>query len=196
MTFKIKVIGLTGKYCSGKNHVAGILEKNGYPILDVDALGHKVIEMEKDAIINLFGQDIIGKDGNIDRKALGAKVFGNPEKLAALEGIVHPGANRETVSWINKQDKPCFINAALLHRSSVFDFLDAIIIVKASFFSRILRAIKRDKLPLKAILKRIKTQKNFYTQYFSRKTDILIVKNSGFTKPENRIKGILSHLGI
>ena len=196
MTFKFKVIGLTGKYCSGKNYIAGILEKKAYPVLDVDALGHKVIEMEKEAIAGLFGEDIIGKDGSIDRKALGAKVFGNSEKLAALEGIVHPGANRETVSWIEKQEKACFINAALLHRSSVFDFLDAIIIVKANFLSRLFRARKRDKLPWNAIFKRIKTQKNFNTQYFSRKTDILIVKNSAFTKAEKRIDGILSHLGI
>ena len=192
-----KLIGLTGKYCAGKNYVAKILEELGLPVIDVDVLGHKVIEIERDKILARFGRDILGKDGLIDRKLLGAKVFNSPEALSALEGIVHPGANRETMAWIEgRTEKACVINAALLHRSTVFEKLDGIILVEAALLTRILRARRRDRLPWTAIFKRIRKQIKFNSQYFRKKTDIYRVKNGGFFKLENRIDEILSLLGI
>ena len=198
-----KIIGLTGTCCAGKNHLAAILETHGLPSLDVDKLGHKVIETEKERILACFGRDILAPEGFIDRKLLGEKVFGSPEKLSALENIIHPAVNRETLSWINsRNEKACVINAALLHRSSAFEILDLIIIVEAPFIVRLLRARKRDRLPWTALIKRLGSQSDFHTQYFKGKTDIYRVENSGFfcqkrrNKPENRIKEILSLLGI
>ena len=204
-----KIIGLTGTYCAGKNHVASILEALGLPVLDVDKLGHQVIENEKEQITRRFGSDILTAEGRVDRKKLGEKVFGSSEKLSALEEIVHPAANRETLSWIKaRNEKACFINAALLHRSSAFDILDAIIIVEAPFMVRLLRARKRDKLPWTALFKRFRSQGNFHSQYFKEKTDIYRVSNpsvcgnSGFfgkkkqNETENQINRILSLLGI
>jgi dephospho-CoA kinase len=207
-----KIIGLTGTYCAGKNHVALLLEKRGLPVLDVDKLGYKVIETEKNRILARFGEDILGEDGFINRKRLGVKVFGRPGELAALEEIIHPGANRETLSWINgRKETVCVINAALLHRSSVFEELDAIIIVEAPFLVRLFRARKRDHLPWGALLKRFRSQKKFNSQYFREKTDIYRVSNpSGCiyfgcfrfredslqNKLEKRIDEILSLRGI
>ena len=201
-----KIIGLTGKYCAGKNHVAKILEKQGLPVLDLDELGHRVIELEKERLLARFGKDILGQDDLINRKKLGAKVFGKPGELIALEEIIHPGVNRETLTWINERpENTCVINAALLHRSDVFNLLEAIIIVEAPFLVRFLRARKRDRLPWTAIIKRFNSQAEFYSQYFGGKTDIYRVENSGFprlikcflrNKPENRINEILSLLGI
>jgi len=200
------VIGLTGTYCAGKNHVALLLEKRGLPVLDVDKLGYRAIETGKELILARFGQDILGNDGKIDRKRLGAKVFGQPAELAALEEIIHPAANRETISWINGlNEKACVVNAALLHRSSVFEELDAVIIVEAPLILRLLRARKRDKLPWKAIFDRFRSQKEFTSQYFKGKTDIYRVENSGDCclgkgyhreKLEKRIDEILSLKGI
>ena len=192
-----KLIGLTGKYCAGKNFISSLLEKRGFPVLDVDVLGHQVMEKEREAIIEHFGNDILDANGKINRKLLGKKVFGKPEELSLLESIIHPAANRETIAWIDERKDTCIINAALLHRSSVFDKLDGIIIVKAPLLCRILRAKKRDKLPWIAIFKRINSQKNFYPQYFSRKTDIQTIENSVFhRKVEDRLDKIISLLGI
>ena len=198
-----KIIGLTGTCCAGKNFVASLLEKQGLPALDVDKLGHQVIETEKERLLGCFGNDILGPGASIDRKRLGEKVFGNPEKLAALEEIIHPGVNRETLSWINaRNEKACVINAALLHRSSAFEVLDAIIIVEAPLIIRLVRAKKRDNLPWPALIRRFRSQSEFHTQYFKGKTDIYRVENLGFfslkkrNRPENRIKEVLSLLGI
>ena len=183
------ILGLTGTYCAGKNYVAAILEKRGYPVLDVDKLGHQVIETEKTLILERFGRDILRTDGTIDRKRLGAMVFGKNEEMAALEGIIHPAVNRETSTWIetvlkdqeqSQKIKLCVINAALLHRSSAFEILDALIIVEAPFIVRLLRAKRRDHLSWNALIKRFQSQKEFSSHYLSKQADIYRVKNSGF----------------
>ena len=201
-----KIIGLTGRYCAGKNHVALLLEQRGLPVMDADKLGHRVIEAERDSILARFGKDILGADSLIDRKLLGAKVFGKPAELAALEEIIHPAVNRETLDWIESlKEKACVINAALLHRSSVFKTMDAIIIVEAPLYVRLLRAKKRDRLPWAVLLQRFQSQNDFMSQYFKEKTDIYRVENPGLfsfrsrslrTRLENRINEILSLRGI
>jgi dephospho-CoA kinase len=193
-------IGLTGLYCAGKNFVASLLEKRGIPVLDVDKLGYLAIETERDAILARFGAGVL--DGNlVDRRLLGEKVFGKPEELAALEAIVHPAVNRMTDKWLAEQNgKTCVINAALLHKSSVFGKLDRIILVEAPLLIRLFRAKKRDKLPWSVLIRRFKSQKDFTAQYFSEKADIYRVENRNFPfftrilgkKLENRIDTILS----
>jgi dephospho-CoA kinase len=200
------IIGLTGTYCAGKNHVGRLLEERGLPVLDVDKLGHRALETEKSAILERFGEDILDRDGRINRKLLGAKVFGKPGELDALETIVHPAANRDTLAWIAEQGgKHCVINAALLHRSSAFKTLDAVILVEAPLCTRLLRARRRDRLPWIALIKRFRSQKKFTSQYFKEKTDIYRVENRGFfgffsrlsrEKLKTRINEILSCLGI
>ena len=200
-----KIIGLTGTYCAGKNYIALLLERRGIPVLDVDKLGHQVIELEKDRLKARFGCDILHEKGHVDRRRLGAKVFGKPGELAALEDIIHPGANRITLEWVQRQEKACAINAALLHRTAVFETLDAIIFVKAPFLVRLLRARKRDGLPWTVLLKRFASQRDFTAKYFSGNADTYTVENSCFSTHapsdsrdvlENQINEILSRMGI
>lgn len=174
------LIGLTGAYCAGKNHIASLLEAHGIEVLDVDKLGHRAIEEEKAAIVGRFGTGVQAPDGSIDRAALGALAFASPEALRDLEAMVHPAANRLTEEWIAaRAGKDLALNAALLHRSSVFDRLDLIILVRAPFLTRLARARRRDGLSLKAILERFRAQKNFDAQYLSSGADIHIVDNRG-----------------
>jgi dephospho-CoA kinase len=174
--------------------VALILEKRSLPVLDLDKLGHEVIEKEKERILFRFGGDILAPNGMIDRKKLGQKVFGRSGERSALEDIIHPAVNLETLAWIDamdkagtfpagkREDKACVINAALLHRSSAFELLDAVIIVEAPCLVRLLRAKKRDRLPWLALLKRFRSQRHFNYQFFEEKTDIYRVSNpSGLT---------------
>ncbi|MDR2494848.1 MAG: dephospho-CoA kinase [Spirochaetaceae bacterium] len=198
------VIGLTGTYCAGKNHVAKLLEARNIPALDVDKLGHQAIEMEKAAILARFGKDILGNDGAIDRKRLGNKVFGDPEALSELENLVHPGANRLTEQWIARQTgRACAVNAALLHKSRAFSSLDFIIVVKAPLLTRLLRAKKRDSLSWAQLFKRFRSQRDFGTQYLRKNADMYTIYNGGalglrlFGQPlEHQIDRILALRGI
>ena len=191
------IIGLTGKYCAGKNYVAALLEKRGFPALDVDKLGYEALEMEKETIFTRFGKDLQRLDGSLDRQLLGQRVFGKPEKLAELETIIHPPVNRMVEEWLKNTNSSSgyhVINAALLHRAEVFARLDCLILVTAPFLTRLLRAKRRDRLPLSEILKRFASQKNFYSQYLSINAEIYKVENPGFIKLENRIERIIKNI--
>ena len=119
-------------------------------------------------------------DGSVNRKALGAKVFGNKAEMAALEAIVHPEANRMTLDWVDGQKgKPCVVNAALIHKSAVFGRLDCVVIVRASLPTRLMRARRRDGLPWLDLLRRFASQKRFAAQYLAGNADIYKVKNPG-----------------
>lgn len=93
------VIGLTGGIASGKSVVRELLEGHGAHVIDADKVGHEAYLPGSEcfrAVVATFGQDVVGADGQIDRRALGAKVFGDPAKRRQLEGIVWPWM-RETM---------------------------------------------------------------------------------------------------
>ena len=175
------LIGLTGMYCAGKNHVAALLEQRGLPVLDVDKLGHGAVESNKEAVFARFGGDLRRPDGSVDRRWLGERVFGRDAELAALAAMVHPEANRLTEEWIAGQRGSCVINAALLHQSTVFGRLDCIILVSAPFCTRLLRARKRDGIPWAALLRRFVSQRKFTAQYLAGNADIYKVENRGLS---------------
>jgi dephospho-CoA kinase len=87
------VIGLTGGIGSGKSTVAAMLAERGASVIDADKVGHAVYAPGTpgfDQVVAAFGPGVVGADGAIDRRALGAIVFGDPAALKRLNGIVHP----------------------------------------------------------------------------------------------------------
>jgi dephospho-CoA kinase len=87
------IIGLTGNIAAGKSTVLEYLRRKGAYVIDADKLTHKAMAPggpAYGAIVAAFGHDIVRPDGTIDRGALGHIVFGDGEKLRALEAIVHP----------------------------------------------------------------------------------------------------------
>jgi dephospho-CoA kinase len=183
-------IGLTGKYCAGKNLVAAILEKYGLPVLDVDKLGYQVLETEKETIFAQFGSDLQKADGSVNKRLLGQRTFGKPEKLASLEAIVHPPVNRLIEEWIRDRagDRAYVINAALLHKAAIFNRMDRIILVTSPSLTRFFRARRRDKLSWTEILRRFSSQKDFNSQYLVKKAEIYKVENPGMSGSRNLYK--------
>jgi dephospho-CoA kinase len=87
------IIGLTGGIASGKSVVSAMLAEKGALVIDADKVGHEAYAPGSDCyrgVVAAFGDDIVASDGQIDRKALGAKVFGDPAQRKRLEGIVWP----------------------------------------------------------------------------------------------------------
>ncbi len=86
-------IGLTGGIGSGKSVVADLLRQQGASIIDADRLGHEAYSPNSEAwlqVVAAFGEDILTPEGEIDRRKLGAIVFGDPAELERLNGIMHP----------------------------------------------------------------------------------------------------------
>jgi len=89
----MRVLGLTGGIASGKSTAANRLKELGAIVLDADRYGHRAYDKDSEgfhAVVNEFGHDIVGEDGEIDRRVLGGKVFGAPDQLKRLTDIVWP----------------------------------------------------------------------------------------------------------
>ncbi len=81
------IIGVTGAIATGKSSACGLMAAQGATHLDADRLVHRLYDPGKpafDRIVSIFGDEIVGADGYIDRKVLGSKVFGRPEEMAKL----------------------------------------------------------------------------------------------------------------
>jgi dephospho-CoA kinase len=87
------LIGLTGGIASGKSVVSGRLAQRGAIIVDADVLAREVVEPGSkglDEIARAFGPKVIASDGRLDRAALGAVIFSDPDERAKLNAITHP----------------------------------------------------------------------------------------------------------
>jgi len=87
------LIGLTGGIASGKSVVAARLAERGAVVVDADKLAREVVEPGTPAlaaIADRFGADVIAADGSLNRPALGAVIFTDPEARLALNAITHP----------------------------------------------------------------------------------------------------------
>lgn len=86
-------VGLTGGIACGKSTVAQMFVRLGGHLIDFDKLAHEVQEPGKPAwkdVVNFFGREVLKRDQKIDRNKLAAVVFNHPDKLQALNDIIHP----------------------------------------------------------------------------------------------------------
>lgn len=89
----MKIIGLTGNIGVGKSAVAALLQAKGAYVIDMDQVTRRALEPDGPGfapVAAAFGPGILSAAGAIDRPRLGAIVFSRPERLRALEGILHP----------------------------------------------------------------------------------------------------------
>ncbi|WP_309069518.1 dephospho-CoA kinase [Microbacterium sp.] len=93
------LIALTGGIASGKSTIARRLAEHGAVVIDADALVRELQQPGRPvlaAIAAEFGDGVLTASGELDRPALGALVFGDPDRLARLNGIVHPAVRTES----------------------------------------------------------------------------------------------------
>ncbi|MFD2080357.1 dephospho-CoA kinase [Actinopolymorpha cephalotaxi] len=86
-------VGLTGGIGSGKSEVARRLAAHGAVVIDADRLAREVVAPGTDglaAVVEAFGEAVLGSDGALDRPALGRRVFADAGVRRRLEGIIHP----------------------------------------------------------------------------------------------------------
>jgi dephospho-CoA kinase len=181
------VIGLTGPMCAGKNAAAAYLARRGFAVADADRIAHGALEDMKDAVLAAFGSiaeaqglSLIRHDGSIDRRVLASLVFGHPNRLSDLEGILYPRVDALLQAFIDEHiEQGIVINAPLLHKSAVLNRCAFVLFIDAWPLIRLIRAKLRDKLPFSAILERFSAQKHLYAQYKLKAVDTERVRNHG-----------------
>src|SRR4051812_183651 len=134
------VIGLTGGIGAGKTTVARMLEAKGAAVVDVDRLGHVVLEpggKAHGAVLDAFG--------TVDRGELGAVVFANPAALARLTAISHPAINAELIEVVAGIDRDVTVlDMAILAEGNLGrGVYEVVITVEAPIELRVARATAR-----------------------------------------------------
>lgn len=172
------VVGIGGKYCAGKSIVAHLfVARGGYDLIDVDAVGHKALEVKAEQIVARFGSEIIGQDKKIDRAQLGRIVFQNRNALHALEEIVHPWMTQRVAQMLKKLSaRKVVIDAALLCQLDIHQWCDVIVWVHASYLTRVIRSKTQRHTPLSTTLRIIHAQKNVKLTDYS--SDMHIMRNN------------------
>lgn len=140
------VIGLTGGIASGKSTIAGRLRDHGLPVLDADRLVHDMLGTTAHDTVAACFPDAV-KDGVIDRRTLGTIVFANPDKLAVLEGILHPLVREAELDFIATHKaagaKAAVLEIPLLFETMADSICDVTIAAAAPEHIRVARAMQR-----------------------------------------------------
>lgn len=155
-------VGLTGNIGSGKSTVARIFGFLGVPVFIADIRARFITDQPSitKSIADAFGEEVISRSGEIDRKKLGSVVFSDPSKLALLNSIIHPAVRKEFDAWCTLFDDRPFViqEAAVLFESGQALNFDRIIVVTAPEALRIERVILRDNMDREEVIKRIGAQ--------------------------------------
>jgi len=149
----MKIIGLVGGVASGKSMVADMFRQLGASVLDADRIGHEVLRLPavRAAIGGRWGKQVIGADGEVDRRQLAQIVFAPPPEgpleLAELERITHPEIRKRLKSRCKEMahngTKVAVLDAPVLLKAGWDSLCDAIVFVDAPGDQRRLRAAAR-----------------------------------------------------
>ncbi|MFT7221032.1 MAG: phosphopantetheine adenylyltransferase/dephospho-CoA kinase [Candidatus Azotimanducaceae bacterium] len=180
----LKVICLTGGLAAGKSTAVKYLEQQGAKVIDADVLGHRAYDPGTDAfnaVVNTFGDDVKSEDGEIDRRVLGGKVFGQPEKLKQLTDIVWPeirrlAENEISMSQKSNPEKIVVLEAAVLFEAGWENVGDEVWVVVVDPETAIERAMARDGYPRESVQSRLDSQLS--NEERIARADVIITNNA------------------
>ena len=141
-------VGLTGGIGSGKSAVAERLAALGAVVIDVDRLAREVVEPGTpglEQVVTEFGREVVGPDGALDRKLLAAIVFADPQRLAALNAIVHPlvALRSSEIAAEAADDAVLVADVPLLVENNLEGAYDVVVVVDAPEDVRLRRLVER-----------------------------------------------------
>jgi dephospho-CoA kinase len=159
------VIGLTGGIGTGKSEVTRQLGALGAAVIDADRVGHEAYVPGSESwrqVVEVFGDDILRTDGEIDRQKLGAIVFSDPDQLARLNGIMHPrmaGIVAGRLEELRGQGtEVAVVEAALLFEAGWDSLVDEVWVTDSPVEVVIQRLQARNGMSPEEVLKRMDSQ--------------------------------------
>ena len=143
-------VALTGGAATGKSFVLEQFRKKGIPTLVADDLAHGVTAAGTEAtaaIAARFGNDVLAKDGSVNREVLGSIVFADTGARRDLEQIVHPGVYRAIEAGLRAFEKAgdalAVVEIPLLYESGHAKDFDRVIVTACSPETQLKRLIER-----------------------------------------------------
>jgi dephospho-CoA kinase len=139
-------LGLTGGLGAGKSESLRLLGELGAATLSTDAVVHELLDTDelRDQIVARLGPGVVS-DGALDRSALAARVFGDDEARAWLEGVLWPRVGERVAAWRAQvgDDRVAVVEVPLLFESGMENVFDRTIAVVADEAVRERRAAAR-----------------------------------------------------
>ena len=155
------VIGLVGGVASGKSLVAAQFAGLGCEVVDADRLVHEILQEPpiRERVRQAFGDGVFDASGHIDRARLGEAVFSDPERLKALEKIVHPpvlGRIREALAAARARPgvQAVILDAALILEKGLDNLCDRVVYIRAEEKVRHWRALEARGWPPSEVARR------------------------------------------
>jgi len=160
------LVALTGGIASGKSTVARRLAEHGAVVVDADQVARQVVEPGEPALARIaeeFGPGVIAADGSLDRPALGALIFSDPEGRQRLNAITHPAVlarSHELFAAAADGDPDAIVvyDIPLLVEAGRVDEFDIVVVVHAATETRVQRMIELRGMTREEALHRINSQ--------------------------------------
>jgi dephospho-CoA kinase len=160
------LVGLTGGIATGKSTVSAMLRQRGCVLIDADVLAREVVEPGEPALRQIaeeFGAGVLGPDGRLDRKRLGAIVFADPPKRKRLEGITHPAIRERLARQVAELTEQGFVglvvfDAAVMIESGNYKNMERLVVVATDEATQSARLQARDGMGADEALVRIRSQ--------------------------------------
>ncbi|MEU8997308.1 dephospho-CoA kinase [Streptomyces caniferus] len=145
-------VGLTGGIGAGKSEVSRLLASYGAVVVDADKIAREVVEPGTPglaAVVEEFGSGVLAPDGTLDRPKLGRIVFSDPEKLKALNAIVHPlvGARSAELEASAGPDAVVVHDVPLLTENGLAPLYDLVVVVDAAPQTQLDRLVRLRGMP-------------------------------------------------
>lgn len=190
------IVGLTGGIASGKSTVSRFFKELGIEVLDADELVKEVSQKKDtiDRIAEVFGKDILDKEGNLIREKLREKAFEDKKLLKKLNEIIHPQVieifvekKRET-----SEESIVIFDIPLLYEAEMENLCDKIIVVYVERELQIKRVIERDKNTRGLAEKIIDNQMALEEK--AKRADIVINNNNTLEDLKNQVDVVYCNL--
>ena len=133
-------VAITGGIGAGKSTALDAFRAHGAATVSSDEIVHHLVATDdavRDALVERLGPEILGEDGRPDRSRIAEAVFGDPERLAWLEALLHPLVSREYLTWreqLAQLDDPprvCVTEVPLLYEVGAQDRFDKVVVITA-----------------------------------------------------------------
>ncbi len=146
-------VGLTGGIGSGKSTVSDLFSNLGVPIIDTDLISHRLLEPDQsgyEKVVAHFGDKLLGKDQQIDRRQLRRVVFNDETEKHWLEATLHPIIYRHTQQQIEQLKATAYVIVVipLLFETDFRALPDRILVIDCSAETQISRLTARDHIDL------------------------------------------------
>jgi len=195
------LVGVTGPIASGKSTVCKVFSEMGALLVDVDEMGHKVLQEDslRGKLLSYFGDCVLDCNDKIDRMEIANIVFNNQEALEFLEGLSHPLIIDKLKIRIKRLRDSGFpgvavLDAAMLPRwPDILSELNYLLLVKSPMWQRTNRLVQDRGYPEKHCEKRMESQEHLFEK-LTPQIDY-IIKNNGDLY-ELRAKAIKAWLDI